>query len=406
MQPLSLLQYTQLIKNLFLGTTSQWISAEVAEANQRNGHYYLDLVQKDETGRQIVAKVRANIWANTAWVLQTKTQNNLHNLLKIGNKVMLLVAMNFHEVYGFSLVVQNIDITYTIGELELRRQQTIENLIKDELHLRQKQLQIKPVLQKIAVISSAEAAGFQDFMEQLQHNSYNYKFDVSFFDSNVQGDKAEGEIIARLEEIGEIADEFDVALLLRGGGARLDLEVFNSETIARTIAIMSVPVLTGIGHTKDQSVADFVSFQSLKTPTALADFIVEHNAVFEASCVQLVRNIGMYAENSLKNENLQLTDIKTQIAQLTQQRLRNQEQQVIRLADRLIFSAQQKLNNAKHQLQYAEKSIELLNPKNILKRGYTITTLNGQVIDAKTKLPKGSKLKTKGLDFEIDSEVV
>jgi exodeoxyribonuclease VII large subunit len=406
MQSLTLLQYTQHIKSLFLGTTAQWISAELAEVSQKSGHYYLDLVQKDEAGRQIVAKTRANLWANTAWMLQTKTQGNLLNLLKVGNKVMLLVAMNFHEVYGFSLVVQNIDVTYTIGELELRRQKTIENLMREGLHEKQKQLAMKPVLQRIAVISSAEAAGFQDFMEHLQNNNYGYKFEVSFFDSRVQGEQAENELIARLEEIGEIADDFDVAVLLRGGGARLDLEVFNSETIARTIAHIIVPILTGIGHTKDQSVADFVSFQSLKTPTALADFIIEHNAIFEQNCETIFQNIMGYTQTTLQIENAQLTELKNRLYQLTQQNLRQQEQTVIRLTDKLYLLAQQKVHNATQQLQYLSKNIDLLNPKNILTRGYTMTLANGKLVTAQTKLSKGDKIKTKGLDFEIDSEVI
>lgn len=406
MEALTLLQFTQKIKDLFVGTASQWISAELAEVNLKNGHYYLDLVQKDAAGRSILAKVRANIWANTAWVLQTKTQGKLGDLLRVGNKVLLLVSMGFHDIYGFSLVVQNIDVAYTMGELELRRLQTIQALIDDGLHERQKMLGLKPVIQRIAVISSAEAAGYEDFMTHLQQNSYGYQFEVSFFNSTVQGEKAEAELVARLEEIGEIADEFDVTLLMRGGGSRLDLEVFNSESIARTIAIMAVPVITGIGHTKDQSVADFVSFLSLKTPTALADFIITHNSEFEQNCFDSFRNITQYAKQQLQISTLQLSELKNNLANITNQKLRQQEQNIVRLVDKIGFIAQQKIAKEHSNLTTIDKSLALLNPKNILQRGYTMTLANGKLVSQTTKLQKGDKLYTKGFDFEVISEVL
>jgi exodeoxyribonuclease VII large subunit len=405
MESLTLLQLTQRVKDLFVGIREQWISAEIAEVNYSGGHCYLTLVQKAERGDKILARVKANIWSTTVWALQTKTQGELNNLLQIGNKVLLKVALNFHDIYGFSLTVSTIDATYTVGELELRRLRTLAVLTEEGLHEKQKKLHLKPVIQRIAVISSVEAAGYEDFMVQLEQNQFGYQFEISFFHSAVQGEKAEAELVSRLEEIGEIADEFDVALLMRGGGSRLDLEVFNSETIARTIAIMSVPVLTGIGHTKDQSVADFVSFESLKTPTALADFILTHNNEFELNCLDAFHTIIQQSKQQVQIANLQLTELKSRLANNTNQILRQNEQFVVRMMDKIGFLAQQKLSKDKNILANIEKSIDLMNPKNILQRGYTMTLLNGKLVNAATKFNKGDKLKTKGFQFEVESEV-
>jgi exodeoxyribonuclease VII large subunit len=404
MEGLTLVQYTQKIKEVFVGFSLQWIQAEIAEITLKNGHYYVDLVQKDTAGRNILAKVRATIWANNVWLLETKTQGKLKNLLIIGNKILVLVATNFHELYGFSLNIQNIDISYTIGELEMRRQKTIDTLIGEGLHEKQKKLNLQPVLQRIAVISSSTAAGYQDFVTHLQQNIYGYKFEITFFETTLQGEKAEQEIIASLEEVGEIADDFDVALLLRGGGARLDLEVFNSEFIARTIARMSVPVLTGIGHTKDQSVADFVSFESLKTPTALADFILAHNLDFEQTCFFAFQQMIQQATKQIQIATLQLQETKNSMQYLINRQTKQEEQKIIRLLDKIGFIAQQQLSKTTNQINTIENKIALLNPKNILARGYTITTVNKKLIHKETKLVKGDKIITKGLDFEIETE--
>ncbi len=406
MEALTLLQLTQRVKDLFIGIKEQWLSAEIAEVNYSGGHCYLTLVQKAERGDKILAKVKANIWSSTVWALQTKTEGELNNLLQIGNKVLLKVALNFHDIYGFSLTVSSIDATYTVGELELRRLKTLSALTQEGLHEKQKQLNLKPVIQRIAIISSVEAAGYEDFMVQLEQNLFGYQFEISFFNSSVQGEKAEGEIVARLEEIGEIADEFDVALLMRGGGSRLDLEVFNSETIARTIAIMSVPVLTGIGHTKDQSVADFVSFQSLKTPTALADFILTHNNEFEQNCLDAFHHIVQQTKQQVQIANLQIAELKSRLSNSTNQNLRYNEQIIVRLMDKIGFLAQQKIAKDKNTLVTIEKSINLLNPKTILERGYTMTLLNGKLVKPNTKVQKGDKITTKGNQFELQSEIL
>lgn len=405
MKHLTLTELTQKIKSLFFGFGEHWVSAEISEVSIK-GHCYLDLVQKDDKTNTILARIRANLWQNTLWALRTSTQGEIDVLLKKGNKVLLLVSVSFHESYGLSLVVHKVDVSYTMGELELRRLKTIENLVAAGLHERQKKLSLPLVIQRVAVISSHEAAGYEDFLTHLQQNSFGYALSISLFASAVQGEKAEAEIVARLEEIGEIGDDFDVVVIMRGGGSRLDLEVFNSEKIAQTIAIMPLPVLTGIGHQKDQSVADFVSFQSLKTPTALADFVLQHNAVFEQHCTTLMHQILQLAQQKMNVEKLQLTDIQNRINFAVQQNLQNHKQKLSRLTDNLYYLAEQNITKQKNLLEKIAQAIDLLDPKNILQRGYTISLLNGKPLSAQTSVKAGDEVQTKGLGFEIKSKVI
>ncbi len=405
MQHLSLATLTQQIKTLFFGLGEVWVTAEIAEVSIK-GHCYLDLVQKDEKTNAVVAKIRANLWQTTLWAIRTTTKGEVDKLLQKGNKVLLAVTPTFHEVYGVALVVHKVDINYTMGELERQRLATLERLVAAGLHEKQKKLPLPVVLQRIAVVSSAEAAGYEDFLTHLEQNPLGYAFDVSLFSSAVQGEKAAPELINRLLEIAEIGDDFDCVVLIRGGGSRLDLEVFNHEELAKTIAIMPLPVLTGIGHQKDQSVADFVSFYSLKTPTAVAEFLLQHNLQFHQEMEGAVQQIKQRIQQKLHTEQLELKTYLAHLQLVSKKNVLLEQQQIQYQRQRLRQAIQQNLWKEQNKIQQLQQTLTSLHPNQILARGYTMTLLNGKLLTAQTAMKVGDEIVSKGQDFEVKSHVV
>ncbi len=269
-------------------TAPLWVVAEISELKiNRNGHCYLVLIEKEEQGDGIVAQAKATIWSYTFRMLQPYFESTTGQPLTEGIKVLVSVSVEFHELYGYSLNIRDIDPTYTLGDMARRRKEIITRLQADGVFEMNKELELPLVPQKIAIVSSETAAGYQDFMDHLTNNDGKYKFYTKLFPAIMQGNQAESSIIEALEQIYGHEDFFDVVVIIRGGGSQADLSCFDNYNLAYFITQLPIPVLTGIGHEKDDSIVDMVANTRLKTPTAVAEFLVNTLAKFDTTIDEL-----------------------------------------------------------------------------------------------------------------------
>jgi exodeoxyribonuclease VII large subunit len=451
-QALSLCELSTLVKNGIrdLFPDSCWIIAEISELNiNQSGHCYLELVEKKPDSEQILARSRATIWAFTFRMLRPYFESVTRQFFAPGIKIMAQVSVEFHEVYGFSLNIKDIEPNFTLGDVSRKRQEIIQRL-QDEgvLHLN-KELDLPAVPQRIAVISSESAAGYGDFVDQLKNNQYGYSFHIKLFQSYMQGDEVEKSVVNALEQIYQQIDQFDLVVIIRGGGSQLDLNCFNAYWLCYHITQFPIPVLTGIGHERDETIADLVAHTSLKTPTAVAEFIIDqvvefdsylddlHGRIINLASEQLLalkedlanysRNVtaiaklrihsenqqiltkGVLVQRSVKSyfqKNIQLMNIlrtrtKTHLRFVLQhdiQRLDNLQKNAKTLTKNLLINEQKRLSKL-------DNAMELLNPLKILKRGYTITYHNGKIVKSIEHLKTGDTIENKWIDGKSMSTV-
>ncbi len=386
----SLLQLNKSIRNLIEGIQKTfWVSAEVSQVQYRN-HIYLELVHKQEDS--VVANNRAQIWANRIEKVQEQAGNNLEALLAEGNKVLVEVLVTYHEVYGLSLNILNIDPSFTIGELEQQRLATLKKLEENGLLTLQQQLAAPTVPQRLAVVSSATAAGLSDFLHQLSHTPQGYVFHIHFFEVAVQGNHATAEIVQALHTIEESAHLFDAIVLIRGGGSRLDLEVFNQYAIAETIAQSSLPVFTGIGHQRDQTIADSVAHYSLKTPTAVAEHLIQQFEQFDALLAKSTETIAQTVLSTLHEEKELLTQYEYHLQTIIRNRADAAKQQLQSIQWGIRHSVLQQLLTKKHQLERLEQQLYHSIPSFFEKKGYYRVRKGQQVLYPKQLLVVGDRL--------------
>lgn len=381
---------------------SIWTTAEVSSAQIRNGHAYIELVQKEE--ERIVAKARAIIWSRQLEQLEDKLGTDvLSVLLNQGTKVLLLVTVNFHPVHGLSLVIADIDPSYTIGELEIRRRETLRRLEENELIDKQGELILPVVVQKVAVLSSEQAAGFADFCNQLFHNPYGYQFFMDIYPVNVQGEKAVKDIVKQLGRLEK--KKYDAVIIIRGGGSKLDLQAFDEYEIAEKIANSRHPVLTGIGHQIDESVADIVAHTPLKTPTAVADFLINRMLHFEMQLEQYNQQIRQLAAQSIVLKKEQLNRISHQISLRAKDIIAQQQSQLEQIGLSLKLQSKYFFEKQHQQLDNIQKQIEQLNPLELLKKGYSITLKDGKPLVEGEEVNEGDKITTITAHQELESTV-
>lgn len=427
-----------------------WITAEISEIKVNySGHCYLELVEKDGAdGVKVKAKVSANIWANKFRLIKTYFESTTGIALDEGIKVLLKVDVRFHELYGLSLNVVDIDPAYTVGEMKLQRNLIVQRLMDEGIIDLNKELEMSIVPQRIAVISSATAAGFQDFLNHLKGNAFGYRFNVDLFTSVMQGNEAEASVISSLEKIYANIEEYDAVAIIRGGGSQTDLVCFDSYLLAASVAQFPIPVLTGIGHDKDESVTDIVAFSSFKTPTAVAAFLVDSVAEFEGELSRLTVAMGHHARRHIQDrhiftlnlEHLLLDSVRVKLSsagtsldsvayrlsrgvlgQMSgQQRLFNtfvhkigaSVQKVLRRGEAILqenlsaVQMQSRLNikMLEHQLESLELRLDAANPYEILKKGYSITLHDGKRVRDITML-KGEEIETIVESGSLISEV-
>ena len=366
-----------------------WISAEIGELkeNRYSGHCYLELIEKGEKEGTPKAKASAAIWRSKWSVIDSYFRSATGTSLAAGMQVLLKVSISFHEAYGFSLVVSDIDPAYTLGENERRRRETIAALTADGVIDLNRQLPQPALFQRVAVISSATAAGLQDFHNHLSEAPY--RIEYTLFEAIMQGSGAEESIVAALEEVALREEEFDCVAILRGGGSQSDLACFNSYALCSHIAQFPLPILTGIGHDKDLSVADLVAAESLKTPTALADYLVGRAEGFYMEVEGIYTRIGQTASATLSNHATRLTLQSTRLQSGTQRLLSGALLQVERTKMRLRHSTERTLSNAQSHLSNIEAQVEAASPKRILALGFAMVHSGGKAITDVAHLAEG-----------------
>ena len=358
-----------------------WVCAEIASMSVR-GHCYMELVEKAENGI-LAAKVRATCWSNVYHLLAAYFLQETGQSLHTGLQVMLEVSVEYHAVYGLSLNVWNIDPTYTLGDLAKQRQATIQQLTEDGVMDLQKALQIPSLPRRVAVISSADAAGYGDFCDQLKHNRFGFKFHVQLYPAVVQGDTAARSVVQALNSIAALEEEWDVVVIIRGGGASTDMSCFDDYNLASHCAQFPLPIIAGIGHTRDVSVVDMVVHTSVKTPTAAAEWLIERVAEQVERVGSLMLRLQRATQNAVSREKNRLL-----------------------LYEQQIFNAVRgKAVRERGKLDLWMKTIELHSPERIFKMGYSLTMVNGKMVRSQSEVNEGDVLETHLHDGVIQSVV-
>ena len=408
MQSYSLFELNEYVRRIIALNFKEklWVKGEISQISESKGHYYLSLVEKAEEGKMIIAESQAVIWARNYRRLQRKFKRELDVLLREGISVLLQIQVEYHERYGLKLIIEDIDPSYSLGVLELERRATINTLAELDLIELNRQLVLPSVLQKIALISSPQAAGLQDYVTQLEENPYGYYFQNHLFPASVQGINAEQEIANQVKKIALNPDRFDCLIIIRGGGARLDLKAFDSLTLSKAVAICPLPVLTGIGHDMNESIVDMVAHTALKTPTAVADFLIQNNVNFESQLNFIGEDLREFLQNKLKNDHLSLEQM-SQLVHLKSENILTAQQRLLNFIEEEIpRQVKTNLKNEKLRLTHFEKMTKMLSPENILKRGFSITLKNGKIVQDIQQIQAGDRIQTILKDGTIESEVI
>ena len=429
MTPLSVLQLTTSIQQVLEKELEPlvWVVGELADFRQApQGHVYFELVEKQ--GNQVQAKIRANLWQFTYRSVAAKFESITGTSLKNGMKVLAQVSVTYHPVYGLSLNVKDIDPSFSLGERARIRQETIAKLTQEGWIGHNAKLPLPLVIQRIAIISSATAAGYGDFINQLAGTSQGYKVYHQLFPSLMQGNEAVDSLISALDQVAEQAEklQLDAVVLIRGGGAQLDLDCFDDYRLAVKIADFTLPVLTGIGHERDETIADLVAHTRLKTPTAVAEFILssfreyEENLAIAAQRLDWVTRTKFNEEERklqayrlrIQGEGKQLLSREGEKAKTTSLRIlhavkNNTKQEKSKLEQRqeqLIKSSQRFIKFQQDSLQRLESGSRQLDPNALLQKGYTRTESQGKPIHQLSLAP-GDQILTHTSTQKISSTI-
>jgi exodeoxyribonuclease VII large subunit len=428
-----------------------WVTAEIAELKENySGHCYLELIEKHADEKNVKARVKAIIWANRFRFLKPFFQDATGESLRDGLRVLVKVKIEYHEVYGLSLVISDIDPVFTIGEMAMKRKAIIKRLEDEGVFSMNKELELPLLPQRIAVISSRNAAGFSDFINHLKENRSGYVFHLALFEAAMQGVETEAAIIAALENIAAKAELFDMVVIIRGGGSLTDLSWFDNYNIAYFVTQFPLPVITGIGHDKDLSVTDMVANISLKTPTAVADFLIEMMTELEESLNSMSSEITELSLKIIETYKKRIDTVSLKLSPITgilmaglRAKLADRLLEVVNIGKEYIIRAGIKPENQKSRLRSAvqtlylkqnsilenrkeginrsalntinsanmklsglSNSLGILNPENVLKRGYTITSNNGKIIKSRSDLKNEDILETRFSDGTVNSRVI
>lgn len=381
-----------------------WVIAEIMELRE-NRHCYLELIEKSKENESLLAKVRATIWASRYGMLRPFFESSTGTSLKSGIKILCKASVEFHPQYGLSLNITDIDPSYTLGDLARLKQEVIQRLRKEGVYDMNRELPFPLVPQRIAVISSETAAGYGDFMKSLENNRHEFLFHTTLFQATMQGDEASPSIISAMEKIYESESDFDCVVMIRGGGSKADLESFNQYDLAYYITQFPLPVITGIGHERDESVADMVAHHGLKTPTAVAEFLVDQLLAFEFRLSALLDRLSSSLRNRVQGDLNRLDRYGDSMMHMSRALLQKQSEQVRQNEQRLQRELAMLLEKSRDKLAQLKKRCELVDPENILKRGYSITLHRGKSLSSIKGIKAGSLLETRLYQGSIISKV-
>jgi exodeoxyribonuclease VII large subunit len=380
-----------------------WITAEVAQHKLSRGHTYLQLVEKATDSDTILAQTAAVLWSGKRQSLEQRLGSPLDTALQEGHTLRICVRPDHHPVYGFKLLVEDMDLSYSLGQLALRRQKIIDTLRREHLLDKNRGSYMPPVIQRIAVVSSPQAAGWKDFEQHLLSNPMGYAFRWQFFEASMQGQAVEEEVDRALARIAGLANYFDIAVLLRGGGSKMDLAWFDNERLGRRIAAMPVPVLTGIGHDIDETICDLVAYATLKTPTAVANWIIDHNFRFENKLGDCAHAIRTRIQQRCSVERARLQQNTDTHRHIMLRRLDREHLRVHQVGHQLHLFIRQQLRDALNHLDHMATRHRHLDPQRTLLRGYSITLYNGKPLLRAEDVPTQTRIETLLADGHITS---
>lgn len=372
--------------------TPLWVSAEISELKvNRSGHCYLDLVEKGNSEGAPRAEARAVIWRNNYTLIDAMFREATGSPLSSGIGVLVRVVVTYHEIYGFSLQIIDLDPNYTLGDVERRRRETIERLKEDGVWDMNRELSLPRPLLRIAVVSSATAAGYRDFMTEIGSSPFN--FNVTLFEATMQGEGAEESVVNALSAIAERERDFDIAVIIRGGGSTSDLALFDSYRIALYVTQMPMAVITGIGHDKDVSVVDMVAHYMCKTPTAVGAFLVDSATAELNTIYELSNEFRQLSEQMLNNQSSYIAQRKLELCHLASQNISNHshnlsaiEQSIKELSSHIIATEEQRLESLKH-------FTESYSLDNILKLGFALVQTSEGIITSADGIGIGDQIE-------------
>lgn len=426
---LSLFELNHLVRQAIDITLNSeyWVEAELSEARENNGHLYMELVEKDEFGNTPLAKASAKCWRSVWTQLRPKFERQTNMRLRTGMKVMLKVYPQFHETYGFSWIVTDIDPAYTLGDMARRRLEIIKILKEEGVLELNKQLPFPVFAQRIAVISSETAAGYGDFCNQLKGNSYGFSFSVKLFKAVMQGEGVENSVVDALNRIYEDVDSFDCVVIIRGGGASSDLSGFDSLSLAENIANFPLPIITGIGHDRDETVADMVAHSKVKTPTAAAALLIDNLCVvlnrIDNAAQRIYNKVGILMQYEQQRmlrlsktipalfsvvsarENANLEKLFQRMSAACLRGVAEEENKITLFENKLLQNLGRLMQYEHHKLELLSQRVSALDPQLLLSRGYSMTTFNGKAVMDGSTLKTGDKISTRFAKGSITSIV-
>lgn len=406
---------------------SYWVVAEIGEMRlNQKGHCYLELVEKKDD--EILAKNKATIWSYTYRNLSGWFESLTGQTLKPGLKILSNIVVNYHEVYGLSLNIKDIDANYTLGERAKKRLETLNRLKEDGILEMNRELPLPLVPQRIAIIASSTSAGYLDFITQLENNTAGYTFKTSHYQAIMQGSEAEDSIIKAILEVYDQIDNYDLLVIIRGGGATLDLECFDTYGLASHIAQFPIPVITGIGHERDETIADIVANTSLKTPTAVAEFLIsgvnEYEEVIDSLYAQIYeyvsrtlrdrrahleywsKHIKYISGNALKTHSVKLSALGQNFQGAAKGRMKVLEMLIENYIQSLKTNTGRYLDHENRNLVNISSSIDLVDPKRVLKRGYSIVRKGNKIMKSAKDLQEGDLIESEFHDGRKTSKIL
>jgi len=408
MESLSLFELNALVKRSLSQCLPDeyWVQAELSDVRSNStGHCYLEFIQKDPRSNNLVAKARGTILATIYRILRPYFEEATGQAFTSGIKVLVKVSVEFHELYGYSLTVHDIDPTYTLGDMARRRREILKQLEEEGVLTLNKELDMPLLPQRIAVISSPTAAGYGDFCHQLQSNSFGFYFYTELFPALMQGNQVEDSVLQALDKIHARIDEFDVVVIIRGGGATSDLSGFDTYLLAASCAQFPLPVITGIGHERDDTVLDSVAHTRVKTPTAAAEYLVARMSDAAAQLLHWAEQLRDVALNRMEEEKQRLMYLQRRIPSTVVSRLSAAKMQLLTARKDMHRAVQVLLTAQKHRLELVAQRVEGASPERLLQRGYSLTLKEGKVVTDATSLREGDRLTTRLAKGEVDSVI-
>ena len=372
-----------------------WVEAELSECRENSGHCYMELIEKDEHSNTPVARASAKCWRQTWQMVKPYFERTTGQPLRAGMKVLVKVYAQFHEAYGFSWIISDIDPTYTLGDMARKRQEIIRQLKEEGIFDLQRELRIPTFAKRIAVISAQNAAGYGDFCRQLEDNDYSFRFEVTLFPAVMQGEQVEQSVINALNSIYERIHDYDVVCILRGGGATADLSGFDTLALAENVAQFPLPIITGIGHDRDESILDMVANTKVKTPTATAALLIDNLLRILERLDDASQRISNAVNQRISSQKIKIASMTSLIPTLTLRMVGDQRHRIDTIGNRLPIAIERRLTTQKHLLESLSIKLQGFDPQLLLSRGYSITLKDGRAVRDPKQLKPGDEIETR-----------